>query len=84
MFLRSSGWSGAPAVLSLSARLLLRLVAALFPIATLWVSKLIIDLVVRAIRHQAIDQNTDLEALAAGIVARRRLRHDRPLHQPGR
>src|SRR5947209_17608285 len=35
--------------------LLLRFVAALFPLATLWVSKLIIDLVVRAIRHQAVD-----------------------------
>lgn len=37
--------------------LLLRLIAALFPLATLWVSKLIIDLVVRAIRHQAVDQS---------------------------
>lgn len=35
--------------------LLLRCVAALFPLATLWVSKLIIDLVVRAIRHQVFD-----------------------------
>ncbi len=35
--------------------LLLRLLAALFPLATLWVSKLIIDLVVRAIRHQPFD-----------------------------
>ncbi len=32
--------------------LLLRCVSALFPLATLWVSKLIVDLVVRAIRHQ--------------------------------
>jgi ATP-binding cassette, subfamily B, bacterial len=37
--------------------LLLRCLAALFPLATLWVSKLIIDLVVRAIRHQALDQS---------------------------
>ncbi len=37
--------------------LLLRLIAALFPLATLWVSKLIIDLVVRAIRHQAVDRS---------------------------
>jgi ATP-binding cassette subfamily B protein len=37
--------------------LLLRFVAALFPLATLWVSKLIIDLVVRAVRHQAIDKS---------------------------
>jgi ATP-binding cassette subfamily B protein len=36
--------------------LLLRLIAAFFPLATLWVSKLIIDLVVRAVRHQAIDR----------------------------
>src|ERR1700744_219157 len=35
--------------------LLLRAISALFPLGTLWVSKLIIDLVVRAIRHQAYD-----------------------------
>ena len=38
--------------------LLLRCIAALFPLATLWISKLIIDLVVRAIRHQHIDRST--------------------------
>lgn len=38
------------------ATLGLRFIAALFPLATLWVSKLIIDLVVRAIRHQAIER----------------------------
>ena len=32
--------------------LLLRCISAVFPLATLWVSKLIVDLVVRAIRHQ--------------------------------
>jgi ATP-binding cassette subfamily B protein len=32
-------------------------VAAFFTLATLWVSKLIIDLVVRALRHQAIDRS---------------------------
>ncbi len=37
------------------ATVALRFVAALFPLATLWVSKLIIDLVVRAIRHQHVD-----------------------------
>jgi ATP-binding cassette subfamily B protein len=37
--------------------LLLRCIAALFPIATLWISKLIIDLVVRAIRHQVFDHS---------------------------
>ena len=36
---------------------LLRCVSALFPLATLWVSKLIIDLVVRAIRHQPFDRS---------------------------
>src|SRR6185437_11318778 len=37
--------------------LVLRCVSALFPLATLWVSKLIIDLVVRAIRHQHIERS---------------------------
>jgi ATP-binding cassette, subfamily B, bacterial len=37
--------------------LLLRCIAALFPLATLWVSKLIIDLVVRSIRHQHIQRS---------------------------
>jgi ATP-binding cassette subfamily B protein len=35
--------------------LLLRLVAAFIPISSLWISRLIIDLVVRAIRHQEVD-----------------------------
>ncbi|MBV9264697.1 MAG: ABC transporter ATP-binding protein [Acidobacteriaceae bacterium] len=38
--------------------LLLRFLAAFFPLATLWVSKLIIDLVVRALRHQHVDRST--------------------------
>jgi ATP-binding cassette, subfamily B, bacterial len=37
--------------------LLLRCLAALFPLATLWVSKLIIDLVVRAIRHLPVHRS---------------------------
>jgi ATP-binding cassette subfamily B protein len=37
--------------------LLLRAVAALFPLATLWISKLIIDLVVRSLRHQHVDRS---------------------------
>ena len=37
--------------------LVLRGISALFPLGTLWVSKLIIDLVVRSIRHQAIDRS---------------------------
>jgi ATP-binding cassette subfamily B protein len=46
-------WDTSPA-LSVST-LILRCVSALFPLATLWISKLIIDLVVRAIRHQHVD-----------------------------
>jgi len=45
-------WATSPG-LSVST-LTLRCVSALFPLATLWVSKLIIDLVVRAIRHQPV------------------------------
>ncbi len=37
--------------------LLLRCVAAMIPLAMLWISKLIIDLVVRAIRHQHIEKS---------------------------
>jgi ATP-binding cassette subfamily B protein len=38
------------------ATLVLRFISALIPLATLWVSKLIIDLVVKAIRSQPIDR----------------------------
>ena len=48
-------WNTSP-TLSVST-LVLRLIAALFPLATLWVSKLIIDLVVRAIRHQPVNHS---------------------------
>src|SRR6202451_536175 len=48
-------WNTSPALSVWT--LLLRCVAALFPLATLWVSKLIIDLVVRTIRHQHIDRS---------------------------
>lgn len=48
-------WSTGPSLCVFT--LLLRLIAALFPLATLWISKLIIDLVVRAIRHQAVDRS---------------------------
>ncbi len=48
-------WATSPA-LSL-ATLVLRFIAALFPLASLWVSKLIIDLVVKAIRAQPIDRS---------------------------
>src|SRR4051794_30329138 len=39
------------------ATLLLRAVSALFPLATLWISKLIIDLVVQALRHAPVDRS---------------------------
>ena len=39
------------------ATLALRFIGALFPLASLWVAKLIIDLVVRAIRSQPIDRS---------------------------
>ena len=45
------------------ATLALRLVAALLPLAMLWIPKLIIDLVVRVIRHQAADISQGMEAL---------------------
>ncbi len=48
-------WATSP-LLSV-ATLALRFIAALFPLATLWVSKLIIDLVVKAIRSQPIDRS---------------------------
>jgi ATP-binding cassette subfamily B protein len=46
------------------ATLALRLVAAFVPLAMLWIPKLIIDLVVRAIRHQPIDNMLIWELLA--------------------
>ncbi len=48
-------WATSP-VLSV-ATLGLRFIAALFPLASLWVGKLIIDLVVKAIRSQPIDRS---------------------------
>jgi ATP-binding cassette subfamily B protein len=39
------------------ATLVLRFISALFPLASLWVAKLIIDLVVKAIRSQPIDRS---------------------------
>ena len=39
------------------ATLLLRLSAAFLPLAMLWIPKLIIDLVVRALRHQFVDKS---------------------------
>lgn len=48
--------------------LVLRCVSALFPLATLWVSKLIIDLVVRAIRHQHIERSTIWKLLVLELL----------------
>ncbi len=49
-------WATSPPLVL--ATLVLRCFTAFFPLATLWVSKLIIDLVVRAIRHQPFDHRT--------------------------
>jgi ATP-binding cassette subfamily B protein len=59
-------WETSPA-LSIST-LLLRVVSALFPLAILWISKLIIDLVVRSIRHQHINPNTIWKLLAIELA----------------
>jgi ATP-binding cassette, subfamily B, bacterial len=48
-------WNTSP--LLSSSSVLLRFVSAAFPLATLWISKLIIDLVVRAVRHTPLDQS---------------------------
>ena len=48
-------WDTSPLLSVLT--LLLRGLSALFPLATLWVSKLIIDLIVRAIRHQHYERS---------------------------
>ncbi|MBV9403753.1 MAG: ABC transporter ATP-binding protein, partial [Acidobacteriaceae bacterium] len=59
-------WETSP-FLSLST-ILLRFVAALFPLATLWVAKLIIDLVVRAIRHQSFDRSAIWKLLILELI----------------
>ena len=48
-------WATSPSLCL--ASLALRLVAACLPLALLWIPKLIIDIVVRAIRHQAVDKS---------------------------
>ena len=50
------------------ATLLLRGVSALFPLATLWIAKLIVDLVVKAIRHQAIDRSAIWKLLVLELL----------------
>jgi ATP-binding cassette subfamily B protein len=46
------------------ATLLLRLTAAFLPLAMLWIPKLIIDLVVRALRHESVDNMLIFKLLA--------------------
>jgi ATP-binding cassette subfamily B protein len=48
--------------------LLLRAVSASIPLTTLWVSKLIIDLVVRAIRHQPFDRSAIWKLLVLELL----------------
>jgi ATP-binding cassette, subfamily B, bacterial len=48
--------------------LLLRCISAFFPLATLWVSKLIIDLVVKSIRGQQIDRSAIWKLLILELV----------------
>src|SRR4051812_47992729 len=50
------------------ATLILRLAAAFLPLAMLWIPKLIIDLVVRALRHQAIDKSLIFKLLLLELV----------------
>ncbi len=59
-------WQTSPA-LSVST-LVLRTISSFFPLATLWVSKLIIDIVVRAIRHQVIDRSLLWKLLALELL----------------
>ena len=65
---RSSKWSGLPAR-SWPSPLSCCAVSLLFlPLATLWVSKLIVDLVVRAIRHQPFSHSRIWVLLAIELV----------------
>ena len=59
-------WQTSPA-LSLST-IILRCVSAIFPLATLWISKLIIDLVVRAISHHPVDRSAIWKLLALELL----------------
>ncbi|MFL6415977.1 MAG: ABC transporter ATP-binding protein [Bryobacteraceae bacterium] len=59
-------WQTSPA-LSL-ATVVLRCCSAFFPLATLWISKLIIDLVVRAISHRPIDRSAIWKLLVLELL----------------
>ena len=59
-------WNTSPSLAV--ATLALRAVSAFFPLAILWVSKLIVDLVVRAIRHQPYDHRAIWKYLLLELV----------------
>ena len=59
-------WHTSPA-LSL-ATLLLRVISALFPLTTLWISKLIIDLVVKALRHAPVNHSAIWKLLILEVI----------------
>ncbi len=59
-------WQTSPS-LSLST-IFLRCLSAFFPLATLWISKLIIDLVVRAISHKPVDHAAIWKLLALELL----------------
>src|SRR3954447_4978761 len=59
-------WQTSPA-LSL-ATVVLRCLSAFFPLATLWISKLIIDLVVRAIGHKPVDRSAIWKLLVLELL----------------
>src|SRR5579859_5380450 len=59
-------WDTSPALAT--STLLLRLVAAFIPISTLWVSKLIINMVVQVIRHESISQTRFWELVVLDIL----------------
>ncbi len=59
-------WDTSPALAT--STLLLRLVAAFIPISTLWVSKLIINMVVQVIRHESINSTRFWEWVAMDIL----------------
>src|SRR5277367_352891 len=48
--------------------LFLRLISAFIPISTLWISKLIINMVVQVIRHETIDHVRFWELVALDIL----------------
>ena len=59
-------WDTSPTLTA--ATLVLRVISAGFPLTLLWISKLIIDLVVRAVRHQTIDRTLIFKLLVAELL----------------